>query len=169
MSGFPALNHDHGHCRADGLAAAEKLCEERGARLTPLRRQVLEVLLAQHRAMGAYDIAQEMGAQETKEATGSSKRAPAAMTVYRTLDFLMSMGLVHKLESLNAFIACAEPGEAHPVQFLICRQCGRVAELESEAITETVTRAAQKVGFEVDAPVIELTGRCPDCRQAART
>ena len=120
---FPPPDHDHGRCSADALAHAEALCAARGQRLTPIRRQVLEMLAASHRTLGAYEIMDRLAGEGPR---------PAPITVYRALDFLLENGLVHRIESRNAFLACiAEHEEAETgatTVFLICERCGAVGE-----------------------------------------
>ena len=113
---FPAPDHDHGRCTADALQHAERVCARRSQKFTPIRRQVLEALLSSHRPLGAYEIIEELA---------KSNSRPAPITVYRALDFLMENGLVHRIESRNAFLACAhDHDEAAMVAFLICERCG---------------------------------------------
>ena len=114
--------HDHGLCVDHALEAAEAKCAEMGLRLTPVRRKVLELLLQKHRALGAYAILDML-----REA-GFGSQPPVA---YRALDFLSEHGFVHKIERLNAFVACAHPGENHSPAFMICRFCEAVAETQS--------------------------------------
>ena len=95
---FPTPDHDHGRCTADALAHAETVCEARAQKFTPIRRQVLGALLSSHRPLGAYEIIDELA---------KSMPRPAPITVYRALDFLMANGLVHRIESGNAYLACA--------------------------------------------------------------
>ena len=95
---FPTPDHDHARCSADVLSHAETLCRQRKQRLTPMRRQVLNALAASHRPIGAYEIMERVAADGTR---------PAPITVYRALDFLIEQGLVHRIESRNAFLACA--------------------------------------------------------------
>jgi Fur family transcriptional regulator, zinc uptake regulator len=157
---FPAPDHDHYRCTADALAHAEALCAARGQRLTPLRRQVLETLAESHKALGAYEIMERMAGQGPR---------PAPITVYRALDFLLENGLVHRIESRNAFLACI--GDHHAAGsgttvFLICERCGAVGEASSAAVAETLQTAARAVGFSPKARVIEVTGICAHCRKA---
>jgi Fur family transcriptional regulator, zinc uptake regulator len=157
---FPAPDHDHDRCTADALAHAEALCAARGQRLTPLRRQVLETLAESHKALGAYEIMERMAGQGPR---------PAPITVYRALDFLLENGLVHRIESRNAFLACI--GDHHAAAsgttvFLICERCGAVGEASSAAVAETLQTAARAVGFTPKARVIEVTGICAHCRKA---
>jgi len=157
---FPSPDHDHGRCTADALAHAEALCAARGQRLTPLRRQVLETLAASHRTLGAYDIIERMAGQGTR---------PAPITVYRALDFLLEHGLVHRIESRNAFLACiGDHGDvaAASTVFLICERCGAVGEASSAAVAKTLQAAARAAGFTPRARVIEVTGICAHCGKA---
>jgi Fur family zinc uptake transcriptional regulator len=154
--------HDHGHdhaaCVDDALDRAAVLCEQRGARLTDLRRQVLELVWRGHAPVGAYDILGELK---------DGQRGSAPPTVYRALDFLMEQGLVHRIESLNAYVGCSRPEQAHVSQFLICKQCGSAAELDDKSIAESVMRRAKQLGFTVERQTIEVRGLCPSCRATA--
>ena len=130
-SGFRA--HKHARCVADTLHAAERLCETHKLRLTPVRRRVLEVLLEHHRAMGAYDVLERLRAE------GFGSQPPVA---YRALDFWVEAGMVHKIQKLNAFIACTHPEGGHAPVFLICRGCETVAEGTVDPGDSAVERAA---------------------------
>ncbi len=155
---FLAPDHDHHRCSADALAAAQTLCGERGQRLTPIRHDVLAALLASHQPLGAYDIIDRLSP------TGPR---PAPITVYRALEFLRENGLVHRIESRNAFIACVHNHAAGElVVFLICERCGAVGEAPAVDVTATLTAAARSAGFTPKSPVIELTGICTHCRAA---
>jgi len=157
---FPPPGHDHQRCASDALAHAEALCVARAQRLTPIRRQVLETLLTSHRPLGAYEIIDRMR-------DGAAATPP--ITVYRTLEFLREQGLVHRIESRNAFIACiCRHDAADPVVFLLCEQCGAVGEAGSAALTEAVKTAARAAGFVPKTPVIEIPGICAHCRAQAR-
>ena len=149
--------HDHDQCRSHGLHSAEEVCAREGLSLTPQRRRVLEILLRQHRAMGAYDLMDVMREEG---------RAAQPPTVYRALDFLVSNGFAHKIERLNAFVACAHPGERHKPAFLLCRACGAVAEMPARAITDAVRAAAEGLDFALERVVVEAEGLCPRCREA---
>src|SRR5689334_25009015 len=147
---FPAPDHDHARCTADAMAHAETLCAERGERLTPMRRRVLEVLAASHKPLGAYEIMDQVA---------RSGPRPAPITVYRALDFLRENGLVHRIESRNAFVACGHNhGSNDPVVFLICEKCGAVGETAGAAVAETIRSASRAAGFTPKTPVIEITG-----------
>jgi Fur family transcriptional regulator, zinc uptake regulator len=150
--------HDHGHCSADVLARAEVLAQAAGARFTPVRRRVLEILLEEHRALGAYDVLQRLAAD------GFGNQPPVA---YRALEFLVEQGLAHRLDRLNAFVACMHPGEAHAPAFLICRNCKAVAEAPADPVRAALDAAAATVGFQVERASIEALGLCPQCKAAA--
>lgn len=149
--------HDHRHCIADALAAAERVCAERGARLTALRLRVLELVWQSHRPVGAYQVLAELG---------RDGRHPAPPTVYRALDFLQAQGLVHRLESRNAYVGCPHPETDHSGQFLICHECGTVTELVDDAIGDAVRHGAREAGFRPDRVTLELEGTCRRCAAA---
>jgi Fur family zinc uptake transcriptional regulator len=154
---FHHPDHDHGRCTADALAHAEARCTERAQRLTPIRRQVLELLLQSHKPLGAYEII------ERAAAAGASR--PAPITIYRALDFLRENGLVHRIESRNAFIACVgDHATSDLVVFLICERCGEVGEAPSQQVAESLKGATRAAGFAPKTPVIEITGVCANCR-----
>ena len=152
---FLARDHDHELCVSDALGNAEEVCARRGARLTALRRRVLELVWDSHAPIGAYDILERLF---------SMGRRAAPITVYRALDFLMEHGLVHRLASLNAYIGCGVSGAPHSAQFLICKGCGTAAELNDARIDRVITRGAARAGFTVGGSVVEVQGLCPDCR-----
>ncbi len=145
---------------AEVLHRAERLCGERGARLTKQRRTVLELLCASDRPLSAYEILDRMRA---------TTRNPAPPTVYRALDFLLEQGLVHKIESLHAFVDCAHPEHPHSSQFLICADCGEVDEVESDAVLQGLQSAAKATGFRTRRPVVEVLGTCAECAKKLRS
>lgn len=150
--------HDHRRCQRQLLSEARELCSARKLRLTPRRRQVLEIMLASHQPLGAYDILAELNR------TGKADRI-APPIVYRALEFLMAEGLIHRIESRNAFITCVHPGHESAAQFLICRDCEQVAELETSE--QSLLAAADNLGFAVDHSVVEITGVCARCQKHA--
>ena len=150
--------HDHSVCVEDALAAAEARCTAEGLRLTPVRRKVLEFLLQEHRALGAYAILDLL-----REA-GFGSQPPVA---YRALDFLAANGFVHKIEHLNAFVACTRPGETHSPAFMICRLCDAVAETRSAPARDAFGAAARAAGFQIERTVLEAEGICPSCAETA--
>src|ERR1700676_3063642 len=156
---FPAPDHDHGRCTADALQHAERVCERRAQKFTAIRRQVLEALLSSHRPLGAYEVIDELA---------KSMPRPAPITVYRALDFLMEHGLVHRIESRNAYLACAHDHEATAmVAFLICDDCGSVGEIPAVPVAQSLNAAARAHGFSAQISVVEIAGTCAHCQKAS--
>jgi Fur family zinc uptake transcriptional regulator len=158
QSPFKPASHDHGSCVETALDRAAAVCAEHGARLTELRRQVLELVWRGHEPAGAYDIL---------EGLRGSHPGAAPPTVYRALDFLLEQGLIHRIESLNAYVGCSRPERAHVSQFLICGKCGTAAEIDEPAIARAVLRRAGELGFAVERQTIEIRGLCPRCAPTA--
>ncbi len=158
LAPFRAAGHDHGKCVADALAAAEDICAAQNVKLTDLRRRVLELVWDRHAPVRAYDLLDQLRAE---------RRGAAPPTVYRALEFLIEAGLVHRIESLNAYVGCGEPAASHGGQFLICAECGRVAELDDDEISHRVSERAQLLGFTVSRQTIEIMGLCGQCARAA--
>jgi Fur family zinc uptake transcriptional regulator len=157
---FARPGHDHARCARSILDRAEALCGSRHARLTPIRRQVLAALAESHAPVGAYELIERL-----EDAQG---HRPAPITVYRALDFLLEQGLAHRIESRNAFIACAhEHGETGVVMFLICERCGLVGEAISDPVGHALAKAAGMAGFHPRAQVVEIAGECAHCRGAS--
>ena len=152
-------DHDHHQCVAGALARVEQRCAEKGLRLTPLRRRVMEALAQSHVPLGAYELVERLGPEGDR---------PPPMSVYRVLDFLVSEGLAHRIESRNAFLACGHAHEVGDVAlFLICEQCGATREVASHAVGRDLSWAARAAGFEPRQKVLELNGLCAHCRDAA--
>ena len=139
------------------MDAAVARVETSGARMTPVRRRALEILLESHRAMGAYDVLERL-AQD-----GFGSQPPVA---YRALDFLVEQGLAHRLQRLNAFAACLSPDRDHAPAFLICRVCNRVAESDAPAVREAFRDTADERGFRLERLTVEALGLCPACVDA---
>ncbi len=154
---FPPDAHDHAGCVAEALATAESLCRERGLRFTAIRRRVLELVWASHKPIGAYDIL---------DALNRAGKKAAPPTVYRALEFLIEADLVHRLDSLNAFVGCPDPSSSHSGQFLICRGCQSVAELDDTDIHGLVQQKASDLGFSAVQQMLEIQGLCAACREA---
>ena len=152
---FPAPGHDHVRCSTDAMTEAETRCVERGQRLTPIRREVLAALLVSHRPLGAYEIMERLAPRGPR---------PAPITVYRALEFLRENGLVHRIESRNAFVACVHAHAAGDlVVFLLCESCGTVGEASSAEVASKLKAAARSAGFTPKSPVIEISGICTHC------
>lgn len=159
VKGF--ASHDHSSCKANGLRMAESYCEAKGLRLTPPRRRVLDLLLNSHHALGAYELLDQL------RADGLGSQPPV---VYRALDFLTQHGFVHKLERLNAFVACVhtDADGAHNPAFLICRTCRKVAEIHlNPDAKDPFAQTARAIGFQIDQVMVEAEGLCPSCQEAA--
>lgn len=137
----------------ESLRQAERLCEERGGKLTPLRRKVLTLLLESDGPAKAYDLLANI------EDDGSAKPP----SVYRSLDFLLEMGLAHRIESLNAFIACGHWAHGHAAVFLICDACGAADELHAHDSVTKLAAEVAAVNFKMRSAVIEVRGACARC------
>jgi Fur family transcriptional regulator, zinc uptake regulator len=150
--------HDHAHCASGALARADAIATAAGARLTPVRRRVLEILLEEHRALGAYEVLRRLADD------GFGNQPPVA---YRALEFLVEHGLAHRIQRLNAFTACTHAGEPHAPAFLICETCATVAEADAGPVRAALDAAAAGLGFVVERSTIEALGLCPACRKDA--
>src|SRR5207245_5812502 len=149
---FPAPDHDHDRCTAEALDHAEHVCRTRAQKFTPIRRSVLQALLSSHRPLGAYELIDQLAA---------SMARPAPITVYRALDFLMQNGLVHRIESRNAYLACAHDHDAAAmVAFLICERCGSVGEIPAMPAAQSITTAARATGWARKSSRAARAGRC---------
>ena len=156
LSPFKDSNHVHTKCLGAALVKAESSCAIRGLRLTKLRRRVLELVWGSHEPVKAYDILENLR---------NEYRSAAPPTVYRALAFLRQEGFVHKIESLNSYIGCGEPGHNNAGQFLICRDCGEVAEMGDKEIVALITSKAMQLGFVIEHQTIEVKGLCTECRE----
>jgi len=160
MAHAHACDHDHdphgltGHPLSPGLAAAEARCEAAGQRMTAPRKRVLQMLLEAGQPVKAYDLIAAFGED------GAPAKPP---TVYRALDFLSKQGLAHRIESLNAFIACGGGGEGHAAAFLICDCCGATREIAPSGVSEIET-LARAPGLRPTGLMVEAHGLCSDCR-----
>ena len=157
-SGQAFAPHDHRHCIKAALAEAARICRERNGRLTEQRKRVLELVWKSHKPVGAYVILEQLRAE------GFNGAPP---TVYRALEFLLAHGLIHRIESLNAYTGCAHPGARHTGQFLICTRCQKVAELDDAKVNRAIDNSMAKLGFEADHQVIEIRGLCSRCQASA--
>ncbi|MEN6671007.1 transcriptional repressor [Psychrobacter sp. B38] len=188
---LPVCDHLHDvqdftpHDVAERLAAAQEQCSLSGARFTALRQQIYQLVLEANHPIGAYDLITELQKLRLSESDSqvqsskqqSSKQLPktsarkeqapknvAPPTVYRSLEFLLSEGLIHQLTSINAYVPCCHPRAQHTAAFLICEQCQRVQECSSLPVQEMMSFAEQDVGFVVARSVIELSGLCQACQ-----
>lgn len=146
-------SHNHQHCIETALQQAEEICAQNSARLTRLRRRVLELVWQSHHPVKAYDLLASIG--ESGSATPP--------TVYRALDFLQANGLVHKINGLNAYIGCQHPGEKHDCAFLICTQCHTIAECCTHSIRAELKKTADAQQFAISKSHVEIYGCCASC------
>jgi Fur family zinc uptake transcriptional regulator len=151
---FPGAEHDHAGCVAAAIRTAVNVCRNRGLRFTEQRRRVLELVWNSHKPVGAYEILDRLN-------RGGRRVAPP--TVYRALEFLIEADLVHRLDSLNAFVGCADPSTPHTGQFLICSGCRSVAELDDSEIDAMVRQRAAALGFDAIHQTLEISGICRNC------
>jgi Fur family transcriptional regulator, zinc uptake regulator len=152
----------HVHDASAFVAAVERACRERGLRLTPVRARVLGLIAQSPRPLKAYDLLDLIreGNREAADPPG----AAAPPTVYRALDFLLANGFIHKLESVNAFVACHHPEtDQHSVPFLICIRCHAAVELEDRKVVALLDERARALGFEPQAQTLEVHGLCARC------
>ncbi len=157
------MAHTHSHPHANTpcspqeaevfLVEAEQLVEAKGQKLTKIRRKVLHLLLESSEPAKAYDLLANLDGE------GSAKPP----TVYRALDFLQDMGLAHKIESLNAYVACGHANHAHSAVFLICDSCGGAEELHAIETSQALSNETQAAGFKIQNAVIEARGICRKC------
>ncbi|MEM7422326.1 MAG: Fur family transcriptional regulator [Pseudomonadota bacterium] len=143
------------HAPAERVALAASLCGARGVQLTELRRQVLELLWESGRPTGAYELIEALKQNDA--------RPVGPPTVYRALEFLMSQGLVAKIESRNAYVACAHPERRHDCLFFICSDCGASIELEDKRLERLISEDAALIGFRPTRRVVEVEGTCASC------
>ncbi|MDC9729128.1 MAG: transcriptional repressor, partial [Methyloprofundus sp.] len=130
--------HNHKDCMQHALQAAEKICQEKNVRLTAIRKRILELICNSHKAIGAYELLDLFKLED-------SKAKP--VTIYRALDFLIDVGLVHKIESLNAFIGCLQSDKQHQSAILICDRCKNAYEIEANSVYEQLHALSQSVQF----------------------
>jgi Fur family transcriptional regulator, zinc uptake regulator len=156
--GSQEASHGHGASQEAALALADEYCRERGEKLTPIRRKVLELLLNSGRATKAYSLLDEM----RQIHPGS-----APPTVYRALDFLLSAGLVHRIESINAFTVCHDLTQCQHGILVVCQECGSVTELHQPKLRQALVAQIEDAGYRLASDEIELKGLCAACQAAA--
>jgi Fur family zinc uptake transcriptional regulator len=146
--------HAHRHDASGFVRDVAHVCDERGLRLTPLRLRVLELVAEAEKPVKAYDLLDRL-----KDGPGIA----APPTVYRALDFLLEHGFIHKLESINSFVGCHHPGEAHQVPFLICDKCSSAVEICDERVSKLLNTQAKDRGFTPASQTLEVHGLCAHC------
>lgn len=140
---------------ADRVTAARRFCAGRGANFTAIRAQVYALLLKRGGQASAYDLIADLGRDEGKPI--------GPPTVYRALEFLLEQGLISRLESRNAFVLCAHPGEDHDCLMFVCESCGRAQEVVDERITGLLQQDASSIGFTPKRRIVEVEGTCAAC------
>jgi Fur family transcriptional regulator, zinc uptake regulator len=150
----PPPEHDHTKCVSEALGTAEQLCVVRGVQLTPIRHQVLELIWDSHKAVKAYDLLDRI-----RPLQNAAKPA----TIYRALDFLIEQGLIHRVESLNAFVGCSCSGHQHELLLLICKHCNEVEERPAPKVMEALSQEFYQAGFVPHSKAIEAQGICGKC------
>lgn len=147
--------HDHGRCISAALTRANDLCTEKKARMTITRESVLRLLWQSHQPLGAYQLQDQLSKLLEKPI--------APPTVYRAIEFLLQLGLIHRIPSLNAYIGCPFPNSEHSNLFMICSQCGSAAEVAHNTINGLLQSASDKANFTLQSQTLELFGLCPQC------
>ena len=151
-----ALEHNHNDCVSEALVTAEHLCMERGVQLTPIRHKVLELIWESHKAVKAYELLDRLIPLQ---------KAAKPATIYRALDFLIDQGLIHRIESLNAFVGCRCSGYQHDQLLLICKYCQEVEERSAKEVMLALSEEALQADFSVHSKAIEIHGICTKCQK----
>jgi Fur family zinc uptake transcriptional regulator len=151
---LPIQKHNHKQCVRTALATAEQVCQERGVQLTPIRYQVLELIWESHKAVKAYELLDRIKPLQM---------AAKPPTIYRALEFLSEQGLIHRVESLNAFIGCRCSDSPHEQLLLICKNCQEVEERTATKVMQTLSDEFTDAGFIVHSKAIEIHGICSQC------
>lgn len=146
--------HNHTQCISSAIQRAEQLCATRGARFTPMRRKVLQLIWESHQAVKAYDLLDRIKA---------SDQGATPMTIYRALQFLQDQGFIHRVETLNAYLGCSHAELKHEVMLLICDQCQQITERTTPSVTSLMQEDIAKSGFLAKRSTIEIYGTCKDC------
>ena len=146
---------NHKICVDNALKEAEKICQNNGARFTDIRRQILQMVWNSHRPAKAYDILDQLKKSQ-------SRAKPP--TVYRALDFLLENGLVHRINSINAYIGCSHPLKHTDCYFLICSTCQEISECCTDILTKEITNIAKNAKFNFNKINLEIEGKCQKCQ-----
>lgn len=152
---FPDPGHDHHPCMEEALERARAAFADKRIRLTDLRRQVFEEIAASHGAVGAYDVQERLARKGVRL---------APVSIYRALEALLEAGVVHRLESRNAYFACHSAHGSGAVQVVLtCSRCGTIAEVAGDAVLRAIETAAATARFKAAASIVEVTGLCGNC------
>jgi Fur family transcriptional regulator, zinc uptake regulator len=159
VSSFPARDHDHALCMDGALWRAKTRCLDMGIKWTALRERVFLQIAMSHKPVSAYDLIESL-AKEGKRL--------APVSVYRILEVLQQAGLVHRLESRNAFFACmTEHESARKTITFICEGCEYVFELDAPEAYRAIGDATLAARFTPRRTMIEVSGLCYECHEAA--
>lgn len=152
----------HHHDIKSRLAEAKTICEAKGSRFTELRQEIYQLILEADKPLGAYDLITAL--QELRKQSGDKQSNIAPPTIYRSLEFLLTHGLIHQLNSINAYVPCCHPRHAHTAAFLICENCRNVQECDNLPVSEILTFSQEHAHFVVKKSTIELSGLCHACQ-----
>ena len=144
----------HKQCIRNALREGEEICAKQHLRFTETRRRVLEIIWESHRPAKAYDILEKLS-------DGNTQTKPP--TVYRALDFLLDNGMIHKINSLNAYVGCSHPSNQHQCHFLICTECDDVFECCNGTLDKAINSTADKTKFKPISSSVEIQGICHEC------
>ena len=147
--------HDHVRCINAAVARAHEICVNSNVRLTSTREAILKLLWQSHQPLGAYQLQQQL--------TRVTDKPVAPPTIYRAIEFLIELGLAHRIPSINAFIGCPFPNSDHSNIFLICQECKTVAEITDNKVNNLLGNLTDKAKFKLNSQTIELFGLCPNC------
>ncbi|MGB2102620.1 MAG: Fur family transcriptional regulator [Porticoccaceae bacterium] len=147
--------HDHVRCINAAISRAHEICDRSNVRLTATREAILRLLWQNHQPLGAYQLQQQL--------TKVSDKPVAPPTIYRAIEFLVNLGLVHRIPSLNAYVGCPFPNSEHSNIFLICKECNTVAEIAESRVNSLLESLCDKVDFKPETQTIEIFGCCPNC------
>lgn len=147
----------HSPAKEHLMAYAEKRAGALKQRWTSTRAEAYDALLDHDAPITAYALLEYLSHRHGRDVKPAS--------VYRALEALCDIGVVVKIESLNAFRACRHPQEDHQHVFLVCDSCGHTDEIADHGIGRRLTQDAATHGFETARQVLELHGWCRDCRK----
>lgn len=148
--------HDHVRSINAAISRAHEICAKSNVRLTATREAILRLLWQSHQPLGAYQLQQQL--------SKVSEKPVAPPTIYRAIEFLINLGLVHRIPSLNAYVGCPFPNSEHSNIFLICKECNTVAEIADTRVNVLLESLCDKVDFKHETQTIEIFGCCPNCK-----
>ena len=148
--------NQHKQCVSKAKIRFNNRLKQYGQSIGTYDEPVMELLLSDHRCLSAYDIADKV--------SEAGKRVQPVQ-IYRSLEKLMNLGVVHRISTKNSYIACYEEGDCKTGQFLICTECEKVKEVESNLIENEITASAEKNRFSITSQTIEVLGFCAKCQK----